>query len=182
MNDQRFERAYLNISHYLGLRHIGGYEHVGNTWTRLFEIAFRLEIGGANMVAFGISYDDPAGTPAGQLRYDACLSMSGEQLERARQTLATADLVGGTFAGLRIERLGVQQTVMTLHRGDYRHLREAYAAAIREIGAGAAGLTRPRPPFIEVYRHNPLLTPKEGLVTELHFPCAPLCSSPEPWT
>lgn len=164
---REFKEATLNITNYISIRHFGPLEEVNSTWSRLIQFAFHLGISGPEVIAFGLCCDYPPNTPPDQIRYDACLSISPAQHENLVQPMAAN--MDDNFEGIRLNTLKVGKTMMTVHRGPYSNIRDAYtdaleAAALTGIDVHSHGL-----PTIEVYKNNPLLTKPEALITEIHF-------------
>ena len=94
------------------LRHVGPYGEVGETWEELATWAGANGLLGADTLMFGLSYDDPAVTPADKLRYDACVSVQGAV--EAEPPFGVHEVSGGEYA-------------IALHEGPYDKLGETYA-------------------------------------------------------
>lgn len=166
---REFKQASLDINQALSIRHFGPYTSVNETWAKLIQVAFNLGIAGHDVLAFGLSYDDPTTTPEEKIRYDACLAISKAHFNLLAQRFEAAETADEPqLRGLRAWPLTVGQTLMTVHRGSYSDIRETYTDLLREASF-ATHLREPiRPPFVEVYRNNPLLTRSQDLVTEVH--------------
>src|SRR5262249_39313322 len=55
------------------LRHIGPYDQVGPTFSRLMQWAWPKGLVGPGTVVLGICHDDPDVTPPDKIRYDCCI-------------------------------------------------------------------------------------------------------------
>lgn len=136
------------------LRHMGPYHEVGDTWRSLMEwVGSKGLLGRAK--CFGVCHDDPQTTPAAELRYDACVDLTGLDVEVDGE-LKTQTLPGGRFA-------------KTVHRGTYENLGETYDRFLgRELNAQGyqpkLGGTR------EVYVNSCHDTPPEDLITDVLAP------------
>lgn len=168
MPNLQVERSTLSLSRYISIRHFGPYDNANATWSKLTQIALRLGVGGPETVAFGICYDDPATTPPAQLRYDACLALGEAQASLVRDSISRgAANSEPSLSGLRMEDVQLRPTQMVVHKGSYQDLRKAYAG-IADY-AQQNRINSVRPPFIEVYRNNPVLSSPTELFTEIHF-------------
>ena len=165
--EREFKEALLKIRNYVSIRHFGPYEDVNETWARLTQFAFEQGIGGPQVTAFGVCHDCQAFTPSSQIRYDACLGLYPETYLQLIQKLTSSDEYD--FAGIRLETMAPQRTVMTIHKGSYRSIREAYTDALRSAATKKLNFDARRLPTIEIYRNNPLFTKPDSLVTEIHF-------------
>jgi DNA gyrase inhibitor GyrI len=165
--EREFKESLLNIRNYISVRHFGPYEDVNETWARLTQFAFEQGIGGPQVTAFGVCHDTQAITPPSHIRYDACLGIYPETYLQLAQKLTNSDQ--DEFSGIRLETMVPQRTVMTIHKGSYRDIREAYTDALRAAATKKLNFDPRRLPTIEIYRNNPLFTKPEALVTEIHF-------------
>lgn len=149
------------------LRHFGAYSQVSDTWAKLTAFAVQRRLCGSSSLAIGIVYDDPTTTPSDLIRYDACLSID-------KDTAAGLDLTETIeqFTGLRIEEIDGVPTWRITHRGDYSTLFETYRAAFETSVFKRQNEAEPnrKPPYYEVYRNSPRLTPAADLITEIHLP------------
>lgn len=172
IQEREFKDSSLNINYAVTIRHFGRYEDTNATWARLTQFAFHAGVAGPNVQPFGISYDDPTNTPEEKIRYDACLSISKDQYEDLRKRLDTdTNLDPALVEGIRVEQIPIGKTKAAVHKGPYKHIRDAYTDVLKT--SAFKGLTgtpgqQPKPPFIEVYRNNPLLTLSANLITEIH--------------
>lgn len=155
--------AALNIKYTVSVRCFGSYEQVNEAWSKLLQFAFRYGIAGQDVVSFGITYDAP-GTPPGanELRYDACFAISRQHFEDLQRRAAELP------EGVRLEALRFGRSYMLLHRGPFPSIRAVYPELVRVASAQGAPVIA-GPPFVEVYRSNPMLTRPDELITELHL-------------
>lgn len=158
--ESQFKSSSLKGNKVISLRHFGPYQEVNETWAKLTALAFDKGLSGSDVKAVGICYDDPTKTPAERIRYDACLTIN-ESKAKSFQLDEHRD----EFTGIRLESIPEVKTVATTFQGDYAELCIAYTDALR-----VPGVRESTGPTYEVYRNNPLLTPKEDLITEIHFP------------
>ena len=138
----------------VALRLEGDYERIGATFERLNALATARGWVGPATRYFGVYYGDPAGTPAADLRSDACLTAPpGFTGEGDLRPLAIA---GGRHAVL-------------LHVGPYAELHRAYTWLYREWLPTSGALPANRP-CVEEYLNNPRQVPPSELRTEIWLP------------
>jgi AraC family transcriptional regulator len=138
----------------VALRLEGDYERIGGTFERLNALATARGWVGPATRYFGVYYHDPAGTPAADLRSDACLTAPpGFAGEGDLRPLA---LAGGRHAVL-------------LHVGPYAELHRAYTWLYREWLPASGALPANRP-CVEEYLNNPRQVPPSELRTEIWLP------------
>ncbi len=142
--------------HIAFVRHVGPYEQVGQTWSKLMSWAGPRGLLGPQTRPFGLSYDDPAVTPPDKVRYDACINVG--PAARAEGEVGVRDLPGGEYA-------------VAVHRGSYDRLNETYAMLYGQW-LPASGRRPADPPSIERYLNDPRMTPPEQLLTEVCIPLA----------
>ena len=138
------------------VRHIGPYNQVGQTWSKLMSWAGAKGLMGPQTTTMGFSYDDPEVTPPERLRYDAAMSVPDSVV--AEGEVGIQETAPGEYA-------------VTTHVGPYEKLNETYTRLCgewlphsgRELRDGAA---------LEFYRNSPFNTPPEQLVTEIWMPLA----------
>jgi len=136
------------------LRHVGPYQEVGPAWGGfLFWAGARGLLREAPRI-LGVCHDDPDVTPAGKLRYDACLPV-GEDF-RAEGSVGVQTIAGGPYA-------------VMLHVGPYERLSEAYLRLVGEWLPRSRREARAAPVH-EAYLNTPQDTPPEKLRTELYLP------------
>ena len=138
----------------VALAHAGDYAGIGSAFERLNTVAI-----GRGWVAdatryVGLYYDDPAATPAADLRSDACLTAPpGFTCDDELRPLTIA---GGRYAVL-------------LHVGPYAELHRAYAWLYREW-LPASGEDPADAPCVEEYLNNPRVVPPSELRTDIMLP------------
>ena len=136
------------------LRHVGPYDQVGATWSRLAMWAGMRGLIGPASRFLGISWDDPEITPTGKLRYDAAI------------TLATAIAPEGEFG---VTELAGGEYATLLHKGPYVGLSATY----RLIFGGwlpESGRELRDVPCFELYLNSPQSARPEELLTVIHVP------------
>jgi AraC family transcriptional regulator len=135
-------------------RHVGPYDEVGGTWGMLYTWAGPRGLLGASTVAFGVAYDDPDVTPADRLRYDACIAV--EKKIEPEGEVALQLVAGGDYAVAR-------------HVGPYTDFPRTYARLFGEwlVQSGREARSAPA---LEFYLNNPMNTPPEKLMTDIHIP------------
>lgn len=141
----------------LFLRHVGPYTSVGPTFQKLMGYAFQKGLFSPVAEVLGVCHDDPACTPADNLRYDASITV-GEHVA-ADGEFGIQSLAGGEYA-------------IATHRGPYESLGDTYKYLYGEWLSGSGREPRAAPPF-EIYRNNPTDTKPEDLLTEIFLPLAP---------
>jgi len=136
------------------LRHLGPYQQIGRTFGRLHEIVTRAALPHRELV--GVYYDDPATTPADQLRSDAGVIIDeGVALP----------------PGLEEQRVPAGRFACAEHAGSYAGLPAAWSELKRTIAA-EAGDAHPRGYTFELYRNTPMDTPEDKLLTTLYMAVA----------
>jgi AraC family transcriptional regulator len=139
------------------IRHIGPYHSCGATWDRLCAWMGKEGYLGPGCRFIGISYDDPDGTPADKIRYDACVTV--DQSFRPVDDIGVQTLAGGEYARVT-------------HHGAYDDLKKVYAALLGQW-LPRSGRTMRDLPCFEVYLNDPFSTEPEDLLTDIHLPLAP---------
>lgn len=126
-------------------------------WGVLMPFAYRNRLLNAETQALGIGCGDPSITPEEKLRYDACITFSGEVHLEGEVKVQT--VAGGRYA-------------VFLHKGAY----EGLSAVYRSIFAGwlpSSGCTlRDCPCFEKYLNRDPRRTKPENLRTEIWVPIA----------
>jgi AraC family transcriptional regulator len=136
------------------LRHVGPYDQVGATWGRLMAWAGMRGLLGPNMRLIGIVHDDPDVTPAGNIRYDAAVTVN--RPVEPEGEFGVMDLAGGPYA-------------VAAHHGPYDGLANTY----RRIYGGwlpKSGHSLRDAPAFEQYLNSPQNTRPEDLLTLIHVP------------
>ncbi len=136
------------------LRHVGPYDEVGGTWSRLMSWAGRRGLLSPGMAMIGIVHDDPDVTPSGKVRYDAAVTVSRPVTPEG--DFGVTDLAGGSYA-------------IVTHKGPYQELGKTY----QQIYGGwlpKSGLALRDVPAFEQYLNSPRDTRPEDLLTRIHVP------------
>jgi AraC family transcriptional regulator len=135
------------------LRHIGPYEDVDGS---LFDELAAWSRGRAGVTGpwLGVGHDAPGITPAGRLRFDACLGVAAARHSRDRVAFQT--LPGGWYA-------------VATHTGPYATLpqahRSVYATAQTFAGYRVAGL-----PLVECYLTSAVRPDAHLTTTQIRLP------------
>jgi AraC family transcriptional regulator len=136
------------------IRHVGPYNQIGRVFGQLHGIVTAASLPHRELLA--VFYDDPATTPAEQLRSDAAVIVDeGVKLP----------------AGVVEQRIPAGQYLTTDHHGSYEKLTESWGRFKREI-AEATGQRDPRGYTFELYRNTPMDTPEDKLLTTLYMAVA----------
>jgi AraC family transcriptional regulator len=126
-------------------------------WGALMGFAYQRKIITAETELIGISHDDPEITPEALIRYDACITFSGNL--RPEGDVGTLTIPGGRYA-------------VFLHRGPYQEM----GHTLRGIFAGwlpASGARlRECPTFERYLNRDPRRTKPANLRTEIWLPLA----------
>ena len=133
------------------LRHVGPYESVGQTWT---DIATRLSAEKqvrASSVFVGIGHDDPAVTPADELRYDACITVDEEYQPKPPVALQT--IVGGDYVVAKNCPVGEIKDAFRYLFGKWlvRSSRELRPAPSFAVMVGARDAVAPAKRRVDIY-------------------------------
>ncbi len=148
------KRETLEPRRVVFMRHVGPYDQVGDTWSRLFGWAFPRGLAGPQTIPIGVLYDDPDVTPPERLRYDACLPV--DRLLEPEGAIALQQIAGGDYA-------------VTQHVGPYQQCSQTYARLFGEWLPQSGREVRSAP-SLEFYRNSPLNTPPEKLITDIYIP------------
>lgn len=136
------------------VRHVGPYQECGVAWEKLCKFAAEQGWSLSNALRIGIGHDNPEVTPAGELRYDACLTVDDQV--QATGEIGVQDLPGGEYA-------------VATHRGPYSNLADTWRRVFRDWLPKSGRELRSAPGF-EIYVNDPMATPPEELVTLIHVP------------
>jgi AraC family transcriptional regulator len=137
------------------LRHSGPYMNIGSTFERLMALA-----GGQGLLArpgirsFGVYYDDPAATPATELRADACLDIPDDSVPTGQ--LQAREIRGGRYAVL-------------LHVGSYAELDRPYKW-LYGTWLPSSGEEPDNAPLVEEYVNDARTVAPSELKTEIWLP------------
>ncbi|HTT63719.1 MAG TPA: AraC family transcriptional regulator [Bryobacteraceae bacterium] len=138
------------------LRHVGPYDEVGQTFTRLAAWVGAHALFGPWTQGLGVVYDDPEVTPPERLRYDAAFTVP-------RAIPGEGDIQG--------VELPARDYATAVHQGPYSGLAVAYASLMRwwlRHGDGEISDA----PALEFYLNQPGQTPPESLLTRICLPIA----------
>ncbi len=138
------------------LRHVGPYEETKQTW---FDLTARLSADqqiGKRSVYIGIGHDNPAVTPAAELRYDACVTVDAAYEPKRPVELQT--IAGGDYAVVTNCPLGKIKDA-------FKHLYGKWLARSgREL--------RPEPGFVVLVDVRNAVAPKKQRV-DIYMPLHP---------
>jgi AraC family transcriptional regulator len=136
------------------LAHHGDYQSIGSTFERLMALAAGQGLLGPDGRTFGIYYDDPAATPVGALRSDACVVIPEGRTPTG--DLRLKEIRGGRYATV-------------LHVGPYAELdrpyRWLYGTWLAHSGEEPADS-----PTVEAYLNDAREVPPTKLKTEIWLP------------
>jgi AraC family transcriptional regulator len=145
------EREPLRVAF---MRHVGPYSKVGAVWERLLpELGKEGLIGGGSMF-IGVCLDDPDVTPAGRIRYDACVSVGADYLPNGE--IGVQIIAGGIYA-------------RTTHFGPYDQIGRTYSRLLGHWLPRSGVELCPAPCF-ESYLNDPNSTEPEDLITDIYAP------------
>jgi AraC family transcriptional regulator len=133
-----------------GIRHIGPYQHIGQSFAKLGGIINGTLPAGARMIA--LYHDDPAVTPADRLRSDAAITLPDNT---------------GAPAGLIEQRIPRGRYARALHHGSYDGLPAAWDR-LKNDWLPHHGHRMGHPSY-ELYLNTPMTTPPADLRTELYI-------------
>ena len=136
------------------VRHLGAYNQIGPKFQQLGAIAGQAGLFHApGALMMGIFYDNPRETPVEKLRSDAAIAVS--DTARLPEGLTEQVVPAGRYARFT-------------HIGGYEGLPGAWTQFSTLLGAAAYRMREA--PGLEIYRNNPMNTPKEELRTDLYMP------------
>ena len=141
----------------VALRHHGDYMHIGNAFERLNIWAAGQGLLDDNVHQvrwFGIYYDDPAATPAADLKSDACLAI-GETV------VPPADY--------RVAHTPAGRCAMLVYKGPYSDLEKPYRWLFGEWLSASGEEPADQPPF-EEYLNDARSLPPAELLTAIYLP------------
>lgn len=143
------------------VRHVGPYSECGKAWDKLCSWMGKEGYLGAGCKFVGISYDDPEGTPAEQLRYDACVTVDADF--KPVGEIGVQIIEGGEYARVT-------------HAGPYEQLSRTYAQLMGQWLPRSGRQLRNLPCF-ELYLNDPSSTAPADLLTDIYVPLQPLARS-----
>jgi AraC family transcriptional regulator len=139
------------------VRHVGPYDRCHAAWETLCGWAGPKGLLGPGVRVIGVSHDDPEVTPPEKIRYDACITVSGDVA--AEGPVGIMDIGGGDYA-------------MALHAGPYSGLHASYAE-LCGVELPKLGREPGFAPSLEIYVNDPAVTPPKDLRTEIYIPLNP---------
>ena len=138
------------------LRHVGPYEDTNQTWIDLMARLSADKQIRKRSVFIGIGHDNPAVTPAAELRYDACITVDGEYEPKKPVELQTID--GGDYAVAKNCPVGKIKDAFQYLYGKW------LARSSREL--------RPAPGFMVLVDARDAVAPKKQRV-DIYMPLQP---------
>lgn len=136
------------------IRHTGPYIECMATWERLCEWAQTKDILRQDTLFLGICYDDPTITPAGKIRYEACITVPDSVSPEGEVTVRT---------------LPVCEYLVATHYGPYETMEETYTQMMWQW-LPTSGRDMPDQPSLEIYRKTLEQVSAEELVTDIYVP------------
>jgi len=136
------------------VRHIGPYKNCGAAWETLCRWAGPLGLLEPDTAYIGLCYDDPDVTPPDKIRYDACITVTGQPQLAAGVALQT--IPGGLFA-------------TTIHIGPMENLIKTYVKLCGEW-LPQSGYEAKHAPNLEIYLNDPSTTAPQDLRIEIQLP------------
>ncbi len=141
------------------VNHVGDYWSVGTAWQRVITWAEGQGLQTDSLRLFGLPYDDPAVTPVGKRRYDACIVLPDDFL---------ADRHASDPA-VRLKTIGGGAWAVMTHSGPYQRLEESYARLFAAWLPQSGCETRDEP-CLEEYLNTIATTPPDKLLTNIYLP------------
>jgi AraC family transcriptional regulator len=142
----------------VAIPHRGDYSGIGAAFALLRAYAASKGLPMELSSFIGIYHDDPATTPAAELRSAACLEVPESFEPGEGDSVELFTIPGGEHA-------------VAVHRGPYSGLGEAYRWLYREWLPGSGRTAVDRPDF-EIYLNDCATTPEEELETAIYVPLA----------
>jgi AraC family transcriptional regulator len=139
------------------IRHVGPYEQAPAQFERLTQWAgSRAKRRGAKQepLLLGIAHDNPALTPASQLRFDCCLAIA-DDVKRGEGDVGIQTVLGGRYAA-------------AVHQGSFATLAQTYRWLARDFLPQQKLIFRPAP-AVEIYLTLPDTEATDG-ITEVLLP------------
>lgn len=140
----------------LFVRKTGAYAAAASqAWGILMGFAYKNRLMKPDTRVIGIGHDDPAVTEAENIRYDACITFTGNVTPEGETGIQT--IAGGRYA-------------VFLHKGPYEGLSDVYRAIFGEWLPGSGCALRDHPCFEVYLNRDPRRTKPENLRTEIWIP------------
>lgn len=131
------------------------YSAAQNAWQGLLPKAYRAGLIDDGCKAYGITYDCPEITSESQIRYDACISLSGNQ---------------GLPGEFRIQTIPGGQYAVFRHQGAYEYLESLYNAIYTQWLPASGKQLRNLPSFCHYHQLDSSRVPKDRLITDIYLP------------
>ncbi len=144
------------------LRHVGPYENTRQTWMDLTARLSADQQVGERSVFIGIGHDDPAVTPAAELRYDACITV--DEAYVPRPPVGWQTIVGGDYAVVKNCPVG--------------EIKDAFQYLFGKWLAGSSRELRPAPSYVVLVDPRNVVPPAQPRV-DLHVPLMPKRPGPK---
>lgn len=126
-------------------------------WPALMKFAYSHRIMSKETKAIGISHDNPNITPEEKIRYDACITYTGNVKPEGEIGIQT--IAGGKYA-------------VFLHEGPYSNFNRTYDYIMRDWYPSSGEKFRDLPCFEVYLNRDPRRTKPENLKTEIYVPIA----------
>lgn len=140
----------------LFVRKNGSYARAASAaWPSLMRYAYSRRLMKKDTKFIGISHDNPEITPEEKIRYDACITFSGNAEPDGEVGIQT--IAGGRYA-------------VFLHSGPYSNFDRTYDSIMSEWYPKSGEKLRDAPCFEEYLNRNPGRTKPENLMTEIYVP------------
>ena len=136
------------------VHHTGPYNLCGAAWEKLCGWAGPRGLFQPGVQFMGLSYDDPEVTAPEQIRYDACLTVTGPV--EVEGEIECQKVSGGPYA-------------MTTHFGPYHNLSKTYSE-LCGVWVPQNGFEIADKPSVEIYQNSPEDTDPEDLITDVYIP------------
>ena len=151
MNVEVVKQPELRLA---GIRHVGPYWQISETFKRLNEIVTAARLSNKDTKLVGIYYDDPSTTPEEELKSDAAITISSKI--QLLPGLTEIVIPAGRYAH-------------TTHVGPYSGLGEAWGF-LRLKWVPRNGESVGHAMSYEVYRNTPMYAKPDELITDLYLP------------
>jgi AraC family transcriptional regulator len=138
------------------LRHVGPYEETSQTWIDLTARLSAEKQVRENSVFIGIGHDNPAMTPAAELRYDACITVDEDYEPKRPVQLQT--IVGGDYAVAKNCPVG--------------EIKDAFQYLFSKWLARSSRELQPAPSFIDLLNAQDAVAPAKRRV-DIYVPLQP---------
>ena len=143
------------------LRHVGPYEDTKQTWFDLFARLSADKQIRKRSVFIGMGHDNPAVTPAAELRYDACITVDEDEEYEPKKPVELQTIVGGDYAVAKNCPVG--------------KIKDAYQYLFSKWLARSSRELRPAPSFIVLMDAQDVVARKKQRVDifDIYIPLQP---------